>query len=134
MRLWEKLNIAIPKIISVLITFITITLMAPFITMSSFNRVIDFYRMLLGTNYQVVGAKLEGFNLIFNLTPPHNAKINILIFGISLLVVLFFKNSTRLARWYIKSNNSFYTIILSILFLFAVLSITKNNSFVYFAL
>lgn len=133
-KLWEKLNIAIPKIISILITFITITLMAPLITMSSFKQVFSYYSMLLGTNYSVVGAKLEGFNLIFNLIPPHNGKINILILGISLLVVLFFKNSTQLARWYIKSNNSFYTLILSILFIFAVLSITKNNSFVYFAL
>ena len=131
-KLWEKLNIAIPKLLSVLITFITITLMAPFITETSFKEVIDSYKILFGINFSIIGAKLNGVDLIFNLIPPHNAKINILVLFISLLVVLFFKNSTQMARLYVKSNNYIYTVILAFLFIFTVISITKIHSFVYF--
>ncbi len=131
-KIWEKLNIVIPKQLSVAITFITILLTVPFIKMENLKDSFNLLKILLGVDFSLINFKLDGLNMIFMLQPPHNAQINILILLLGLFIVLFFKNSTQLASLYIKSNNYIYTVILVILFLFAVLSITKSHSFVYF--
>ncbi len=131
-KIWDKFNITIPKVLSKAITFITIILMVPFIKAERFNDAFNLLKSLFGINFSLINTQPVGLYMIFMLQPPHNAKINIFIFIAGLFLVLFFKNSTQLARLYIKSTNFIYTIMLVVLFIFSALSITKSHSFVYF--
>ena len=131
-KIWEKTNIKIPKTISVIITFITLILLSTFIMTKDLSQSITLLKTMFGINAEHVDIMFIDWNLVFNLQPPHNAQVNILLLLSSFIILLFGKNSNELAQIYVKSNNNLYTIILVFLFIFATLSITKSTEFLYF--
>ena len=131
-KIWEKTNIKIPKPISIGITFITLILLSTFIMTKDLSQSITLLKTMFGINAESVDIMFIDWNLVFNLQPPHNAQVNILLLLSSFIILLFGKNSNELAQIYVKSNNNLYTIILVFLFIFATLSITKSTEFLYF--
>ena len=87
---------------------------------------------MFGINAQYSDITFIDWNLAFMLQPPHNAQVNIVLLLSSFVILLFGKNSNELAQIYVKSNNTLYTIILVLTFIFATLSITKSTEFLYF--
>lgn len=131
-KIWSKFKITIPNIISVVMTFITLIFLTTFIQISSLKNVIQILKSMIGYHANFCNMIIRDWNLIFTLNEPHNAKFNFIILILSMFIVFFCKNSTQLARIYIKSTNSLYTILLVILFVYATLSITKSSEFIYF--
>ena len=131
-KIWEKTNIKIPKPISIGITFITLILLSTFIMTKDLSQSITLLKTMFGINAESVDIMFIDWNLVFNLQPPHNAQVNILLLLSSFIILLFGKNSNELAQIYVKANNNLYTIILVIAFILATLSITKSTEFLYF--
>ena len=131
-RYWKKLNIKMNKYIAKLITFLSVVISTQCIFVTNFDQIIKVYKTMLGINAKYFLPYIDNYNLIFPLVPPHNAKFNLCILILSLIVIFFFKNSMQLAKLYSKSNNYIYTIILVIVFIIATLSITRSSDFIYF--
>lgn len=130
--LWKKLNFKLNAIFSRFLTCISLIFIVQTIIVSNIEELLNVYKTMIGINSLHTRATIEGCNLLFSLMPPHNAKFNFIVFILSILIVLFSQNSLELANFYVKENKPIYTLILSILFLIAILSITKSNDFVYF--
>ena len=86
---------------------------------------------MLNFNFSLNDITLKGVNIIF-FDPYPSYKINIILLLTALYLAFFSKNSTQLADIYVKTNNNLYTVILVIVFVIAVLSITKSTEFLYF--
>ena len=131
-KIWEKTNIKIPKPFSITLTFITLILLSTFIMTKDLSQSITLLKTMFGINAQYSDITFIDWNLAFMLQLPHNAQINIVLLLSSFVILLFGKNSNELAQIYVKSNNTLYTIILVLTFIFATLSITKSTEFLYF--
>ena len=131
-RLWSKLNIKINKVLCIFLTFVSVVISTQFIFAENLNTVIRHIQSMFYINSHFLDMYLKGFNLVFALRPPHNAQLNIILLVACFVVLFFGKNSTQLARDYVKANNTFYTFILVLVFIFSVLSITRSTDFIYF--
>jgi hypothetical protein len=103
----------------------------------------NFQSTLLGNESSNNGLSNSKNNILFNIIRLDNNKNKIIHLKrykkfkklhllIAIILLLFCKNSYQLARIYVKKENTFYTIILVFLFLWAFLSLTKTTEFVYF--
>ncbi len=131
-RLWNKLNINLNKIISVAITFISVIIPVQFLGAKNLNHVYAILKSMFLPNWDTDGISIFNWNIVFTFQPPYSSSLNILLLISSIIIIFFFKNSMQLAKIYAKANNTFYTILLVIAFIFAVLSITKSQEFLYF--
>ncbi len=129
-KLWIKLNIKIPKVISVLMTFATLILLTPFIGIDKFSDSCAILKTMLGMAKTFKTIKLNGIELNFEL--PFDLSLNLIILIMCIYIVLISKNSTQLAKIYSEKNNIIYTIILAIVFFISSLMITKSTEFIYF--
>ena len=130
--LWKKLNIKISKYSAKFITFIFILVSAPFLFESNTSYLVRILKSMFGIDSTYTKFVIEDYYFRFMLPPPHNAQINSIILVLSFIIIFFIPGSNVLARIYSKKNNTFYTILLALLFIFVVVSITRTNSFVYF--
>ncbi len=130
-RLWQKLNIKMHKALATSITFLSLSLTIPFLAVKSFNQSVLLLQNMLNFNFSLNDITLKGVNIIF-FDPYPSYKINIILLLTALYLAFFSKNSTQLADIYVKTNNNLYTVILVIVFVIAVLSITKSTEFLYF--
>lgn len=131
-HLWEKLNIKMNKIVAQIITFFSIIISTQLLFTDSFSNLKRLFESMLCINAEFNEVYIQDWSIIFNLPVPHNAQINIVIFVLSLYFIFFSKNSTQLAKIYSRANNGLYTFILVLVFIYAVLSITKSTDFIYF--
>lgn len=131
--LWQKLNLHMNKIIARVLTLIAVIFSTQMLFTSGLNDYKLLVKSMFGIGAEFHGVCMQGVDMVFQLPPPHNAQINLIVLVFALYFVLFSKNSMQLARIYAKSNNVFYTFILVLVFVFATLSITKSTDFIYFA-
>lgn len=129
---WQKLNIKLNTFVAKSLTILSLIFTVQFICVKNISELLTVFRTMFGFQANFHMATIENFDMVFSIMPPHNAKFNFIIFILALYFVLFSKNSTELARFYVKENKSIYTFILAILFVVATLSITQSNDFVYF--
>ena len=129
---WTKLNIKMPIITAKFLTFIFIVLSSPFLFENNISNLIKVLKSMLGINATFTKFVVEDYYFKFMLMPPHNAQINIVILIFAFIIIFFIPGSNVLALIYSKKNNTFYTFLLSLIFIYVVMSITKSNSFVYF--
>ncbi|MGM9994127.1 MAG: hypothetical protein ACI37R_05315, partial [Candidatus Avigastranaerophilus sp.] len=136
-RLWQKLNIKMHKAVATSITFLSLTVIMPFIFIKDINQSFDILQLMFNFNFSLNNIVVDGFNIVFHdlRYPPYEFffKINYLLLFAALYIVFFSQNSMQLAEKYIKSNNKFYNLILLIVFVYSVISMTKSNEFLYFA-
>ena len=136
-RLWQKLNIKMHNALATSITFLSLTVIMPFIFTKDINQSFDILHLMFNFNFSLNNIFIDGFNIVFRdlSYPPYEAffKINYLLLLAALYIVFFSQNSMQLAEKYIKSNNKFYNLILLIVFVYSVISMTKSNEFLYFA-
>ena len=130
-RFWRKLNVKMPKVFATAITFFSLVLTIPFLFTQNLNNSLHILHNMFNFNFALQDISIKGLNIVF-FDPYPSYKINIILLLVALYATFFSKNSTELAEIYVKSNNNFYTIILVITFVIAVLSITKSNEFLYF--
>ena len=131
-KLWNKINVKMPNYIAVFITFLSILFTAPFLFEKNIENAFTIIKSMLSIDATYTHFVIEKGSIYFMLTPPHKAQINLYIFFLAFIIIFFFKNSSKLAILYSKKNNLFYTFILAIIFMYAVLCITKTTSFIYF--
>ncbi len=128
-KLWKKFNINMNDRVAVFITFITMVFIAPLVMIKQINQYFLSVMSMLGIKADFVIPTVKNWDIIYY-NPDY--KLNIILFIASFIIVFCFKNSNELAPKYIKSNNFWYTIILTIIFIISVLSITKRSEFIYF--
>ncbi len=131
-KFWEKLKIVIPKPVSICMTFVTIIFLSTLIMSESFHTSFRLIKSMLGIGASFAPIEVLGWNFMFESKTVLSLTLSIPILLFSLVSVLFFKNSSELAKLYAKSNNIFSTCVLAFVFVFAVLSITKSSEFLYF--
>ena len=130
-KIWNKFNINMPRIMAITITFTTLMLLTCFISIDNFNQAFAILKPMFGIGCEFNPITISGFNLKFYpVFPP--LELNLFLLISCIYIAFFSKNSTELAQVYIKSNNTFYTIILDIIFVITVLSITRSKEFLYF--
>lgn len=131
-RFWERFNIKMHKAVATVITFISLVVPVHFIVTKDFSSAITLIKSMFGIDASFRTIHIHGGSFVFAPLPPFSTKLNIFLLVFSLCVIFFFKNSSQLARMYVKANNIFYTYILVIIFVFATLSITRSSDFIYF--
>ena len=129
--LWMKLNIKIPKVFSILITFTSLVLLTPFIGVDEFKNTFIMLKSMFGFAESFKPIAISGINLKF-FPIPFDLELNWIILLMCIYIVFISKNSTQLAKLYSEKNNFLYTIILAIVFFISTLFITKSTEFIYF--
>ncbi len=130
--LWNRLNIKIPKIPSIFITFLTLIILTPFLGVKSLNESFLILKTMFGSTDNFYHLVINGIYLKF-VPCEFDLKINILILILSFYLIFISKNSTQLAKIYAEKNNIFYTILLAVILFISTLYITKSTPFIYFA-
>ena len=118
-----------PDALAIFITFITMVFIAPLVMIKHINQYFLSVKSMLGINTEFIPAVISNFNMVFS---NPQLKLNVILFIASFIIVFCFKNTNELSEKYVKSNNSFYTIILAVIFIISALSITKRSEFIYF--
>ena len=128
-KLWKKTNIQINRKLAILITFSTMVLIAPLVMLKHVHQYFFTVKSMLGIKTEFLPVLYDDFNFLLN---NNNYKLNAILFISSLIIIFCFKNSNELVEKYIKSNNVFYTFVISVIFVVSVLSLTKGSEFIYF--
>ena len=130
-KILMKFNFKLPKVISIFITFITLICLTPFIGVSSFDKVNMILKSMFCISTTFDTFVLNGLNI--ELYPSSfNLPINLLLIVVCLYLSFISKNSTELAKVFAEKNNTFYTIILAVIFFISALYVTKSTEFLYF--
>lgn len=130
-KFWKKLNINLNKVIATVLTFFSLTITIPFLFSKNLTQSFNILHTMFNFDFSLKYISLKGFNIVF-FDPYPSYKINFILLLAALYLAFFSKNSTELADIYVKTNNNFYTILLVIIFVIAVLSITRSTEFLYF--
>jgi len=132
-KLWDKLNIKMPKLLAVGLTFLSAIVATQILSVNNFHDLTTLLKSMLNIGTQYSTIYLRGLDVVFMPIEPIGLTINYVLFILSLVIVFFSKNSTQLAKLFAKSDNIIYTFIMAIVFIYATLSITKGSEFIYFA-
>ena len=128
-KLWKKTNIQINNKLAIFITFCTMVIIAPLVMLKHVHQYFFTVKSMLGIKTEFLPVLYDDFNFLLN---NNNYKLNAILFISSLIIIFCFKNSNELVEKYIKSNNVFYTFVISVIFVVSVLSLTKGSEFIYF--
>ena len=131
--LFSKLKIKINIFFSRILTLLSLIFTVQCMLVKNYSELITVIKTMFGIDAIYHFIIIKNFSIVFGLMRPHSAKFDFIPFLLSIIIVLYGKNSMELARIYIKRYKPIYTFILAILFLIAVLSITRSNEFVYFS-
>ncbi len=125
-RIWGKLNIKVPHIISVLITFLFLNITWVYFRASSIEKANQIIKSMLGLN-GFAPIIIDKLRFSFE---NGAIKISILLLIASFILVFFINNSVEFSKK--LQPNRIYLVITLIMLIISVLSINKVSEFLYF--
>lgn len=127
-KFWKTFKIEINHKFATFMTFATMVFIVPMIMIPQTEVCMKVQKAMIGLGNNFELPDFDNFNLIFS----NDAKINIVLIILSLLIIFGCKNSNEVCEKYVNSNKVVYTALLAILFVVSTLAITKANTFIYF--
>ena len=135
-KFWRKFNIKMHRIVATSLTFFSLLLTIPFLYTKDLSKTFNIFQLMFNFNFSLKDIYIEGCNLIFMDTRyvPYKFpfQFNYILLVIALYFIFFSRNSKELAEIYTKRNKKIYTIILLIIFIWAVLAMTRSSEFLYY--
>lgn len=125
-RLWKKLNVTIPSVFAIFITFIYVDILWVFFRANTFDKAINILKSMFGLNgFEPI--VIDKMRFAFD---NGNLKVSLLLLIPCFILVFFVKNSNKWAESF--KPNAFYWSVTFIFMLVSILSINKISEFLYF--
>lgn len=125
-RVWQKLNITMPKLLAIFITFNVVNVAWVFFRAKSFSDAINVILAMSGFNALSSFFVFEGHNL-----GRLEGAISLLIISISLLIIFFFKNSNSIPDSFRPSFKKVAATVLIIIIGLLFLNSSIPKEFIY---
>lgn len=125
-------KLSINRFVSKCLLFVYLITFGQFLYTKNVNMVFDTIKAMFGIGAKHTFPLIQDFNLIVYPQPAIMVKMNLFLLIFSFILLYFCKNSNILAKIYSKANNPFYTVLVAIFFVIAILCITRTSDFVYF--
>ena len=125
-RFWKTLNIKIPHIISMLLTFLFVNFAFVYFRALTLTKANSIILSMFGKN-GFAPISIDKMRLVFE---NGDLKISLLLLIGGFILIFFFKNSVELAKQF--KNNWIYFAATTILLLVSILSMNKVSEFLYF--
>lgn len=136
-RMWSRLNIKLPIILSWILTFGYLNMTLVFFKISELDKAILLIKAMLGFNGFILPEQLSQVlhplttvGVVFASTPLMDKYQAVGLILLGLFIVLFFKNTSEKMKSF--RPTFIYAIFTIIIFIYSVLSLNKVSEFLYF--